>query len=136
MDYKTYNPVKAVGFALFLWMLGFVWGTIVFMSPQLMSFKEIPFVSQFPAISFPLLIAYAILTIYFAKSYLKPMEARVYAGYKLGFTLFLVNIALDVLIYSVFFDSREFFSYLSVWMAYVIIMVTPWAVAVRMEGHK
>ncbi len=136
MDYKTYNPVKAVGFALFLWMIGFGWGSIVFMTPQLMTFEEIQFVSQFPAISFPLLIAYAILTIYFSRNYLKQMEDRVYAGYKLGFTLFLVNIALDGLMYAFFFGSREFFSYLSVWMAYVIIMVIPWAVAVKMEGHQ
>ncbi|MBP2030031.1 hypothetical protein J2755_000965 [Methanohalophilus levihalophilus] len=136
MDYKTYNPVKAVGFALFLWILGFVWGTVVFMTPQLMAFEEITYISQFPAISFPLIIVYAILTIYFSRNYLKPMQSRVYAGYKLGFTLFLVNIVLDGLIYALVFGTREFFSYLSVWLAYVLIMVIPWGVAVRMEGHK
>lgn len=44
---------KALGFAILIWIIGFVWGSIVLMTPALRNVAPIPYVSRNPAISFP-----------------------------------------------------------------------------------
>jgi hypothetical protein len=46
---------KALIYAILLWVIGFVWGSIVFMTPALKTVSAIPYVSSNPAISFPIL---------------------------------------------------------------------------------
>ena len=58
---------RALGYALLIWITGFVWGSVVFMTPALKSVAAIPFVSRYPAISFPLLFAWPILTYLLAR---------------------------------------------------------------------
>jgi hypothetical protein len=53
MPYKT---TKALLYALFIWLIGFIWGSIVFMTPRLRTIAPIRFVSINPAISFPILL--------------------------------------------------------------------------------
>jgi len=62
---------KAVIYAVLLWAIGFVWGSIVFMTPALKTVAGIPYVSSNPAISFPILFIWLIVTYLLAKSYLK-----------------------------------------------------------------
>jgi hypothetical protein len=46
--------MKALAYAILLWIIGFVWGSIVFMNPELKNVTAIPYVSRNPAITFPL----------------------------------------------------------------------------------
>jgi hypothetical protein len=43
---------KAFGLAVLIWLVGFVWGSIVFMTPTLKATQPIPYISSNPAISF------------------------------------------------------------------------------------
>ena len=44
------NLFKALGFAILIWIIGFVWGSVVFMTPPLKATPAIPYVSANPAI--------------------------------------------------------------------------------------
>ena len=54
MSAAPYRFGLALGIALFVWMSGFVWGSIVFMTPALKNVPRIPHISQYPLINFPL----------------------------------------------------------------------------------
>jgi len=75
---------KALAYAIVIWIIGFVWGSIVFMTPSLKSVRPIPYISNNPAISFPILIVWLPVTYLLAKSYLKASSERSMEGLKLG----------------------------------------------------
>ena len=49
--FMPYRFFKALGFAILIWIVGFVWGSIVFMTPALKNVAGIPYISSNPAIS-------------------------------------------------------------------------------------
>jgi hypothetical protein len=126
MSYKPYKFGKALWYAFLIWIIGFVWGTTVFMMPSLKNLSSIPYISKYPAISVPLLIVYAILIFFLAKWYLKDAEEKIAEGLKFGITLFLVNIVLDALVYVVLFKGGDYFAFFSIWFAYAMFIVIPW----------
>ena len=126
MSYRSYDPEKALWYAFLLWIIGFVWGTIVFMVPSLKNVPMVPSISKYPAISVPLLILYAVLVFILAKGYLKTAENKIAEGLKFGVTLFLFNSILDALVYVVIFKGADYFAYFSVWLAYILFVVIPW----------
>src|ERR1700694_2454917 len=71
---------KALVYAVLLWVIGFVWGSIVFMTPALKTVSAIPYVSSNPAISFPILFIWLIVTYLLARSYLKTAGDKADAG--------------------------------------------------------
>src|SRR5438128_11278567 len=89
---------KALAYAIVIWIIGFVWGSIVFMTPSLKSVRRIPYISSNPAISFPILIVWLPLTYLLAKNYLKSASERIAEGLRLGLTFSVVNLVLDLLI--------------------------------------
>src|SRR3984893_17519212 len=89
---------KALIYAALLWLIGFVWGSIVFMTPALKTVSAIPYVSSNPAISFPILFIWLIVTYLLAKSYLKSADDTADQGLKLGIIFSVVNIVLDLLV--------------------------------------
>ena len=119
---------RALAYALLIWITGFIWGTVVFMTPALRSVAAIPQVSRYPAISFPLLFAWPILTYLLARSYLKQTSGdKAAEGLKLGFTFALVNFLLDLLFLVILFKNGfAFFGYLTIWLAYFILLIVPW----------
>src|SRR5438105_14420078 len=86
---------KALAYAIVIWIIGFVWGSIVFMTPSLKSVRSIPYISNNPAISFPILIVWLPVTYLLAKNYLKASSERSLEGLKLGLPFSLVNLTLD-----------------------------------------
>ena len=121
-----YKPGKTIGYALLLWIIGFVWGTIVFMVPVLKNIGSIPYVSKFPAISVPLLIVLLVLLYFLSKSYLKEIVQKVQSGLILGLVIFVINFVLDLIVYFLLFKSTDYFAYLSIWLSYVIMILIPW----------
>ena len=121
-----YKIGKAVAYALLLWVVGFVWGSIVFMMPALKA-APIPYVSSNPAISFPILIMWLIVSYPLAKNYLKEAADTVAEGLKLGLTFAVVNAILDLVVLVLLLKAGfGYFASLTVWLAYAMLLIIPW----------
>lgn len=126
MSYRPYKLGRALSYAVLIWVIGFVWGTIVFMVPTLKNLPSVPYVSKYPAISVVVLVVYLVLVFFLAKGYLKASDEKIAEELKFGITLFLVNIVLDALVYVILFKGKDYFAYLSIWFAYAIFIAIPW----------
>lgn len=121
------KPVKALMYAVLIWMIGFIWGSIVFMTPSLKSVSAIPYVSKNPAISFPILIIWIVVTYLLAKSYLKRADDKAAEGLRLGIVFSVTNVVLDLLILVwLFGNGFSFFISLTVCLAYAVLLIIPW----------
>ncbi len=118
---------KALIYAVLLWVVGFVWGSIVFMTPTLKTVAAIPYVSSNPAISFPILIIWLIVTYLLAKSYLKAAGDKAAEGLRLGIMFSVVNVALDLLVLVLLLKAGfSYFNSLTVWLGYFMLFMIPW----------
>ena len=122
-----YKMGKALIYAVLLWVIGFVWGSIVFMTPALKTVAAIPYVSSNPAISFPILTIWLIVTYLLAKSYLKTAGDKVSEGLKLGIMFSVVNLVLDLLVLVLLLKAGfSYFISLTVWLGYFMLFMIPW----------
>ena len=124
--------IKALAYAVLIWVVGFVWGSIVFMTPALKSVAAIPYVSKNPAISFPILIIWLVLTYVLAASYLKTVSDKRVEGLRLGLTFFALNFVLDLVV--LVFLLKAGFGYfvsLTVWSGYLMLLIIPWLIGRR-----
>ena len=122
-----YKPIRAFAYAVLIWVVGFIWGSIVFMTPALRSTPPIRYVSSNPAISFPIILLWTVLTLLLARSYLKVAKDKEREGIRLGFMLAIVNFVLDLVV--LVFLLKAGFGYFvsaSVWFAYLSLVVIPW----------
>ena len=118
---------RALGYALLIWLSGFVWGSIVFMTPALRNLAAIPYVSRYPAISFPLLLLWLLITYLLARSYLKGTTDKATEGLRLGVLFAAVNLILDLLVLVLLLKNGfAYFASLTVWLAYFILLTVPW----------
>ena len=125
---------KALGFAILIWVTGFIWGSIVFMTPALKSVPPIPYVSSNPAISFPLLVLWPVLVYLLARSFLKPAAEKPSQGLKLGLIFSAVNLLLDLVVLVFLLKAGfSYFASLTVWIAYGLLLVLPRMVGRSME---
>jgi hypothetical protein len=125
---------KALGYALSIWVTGFVWGSIVFMTPALKNVRPIPYVSSNPAISFPLLILWPILIYLLARRFLNSVADKPGRGIRLGLAFSLTNFLLDlaVLVY-LLKAGFGYFASLTVWIAYGMLLIVPWLTGRSLE---
>ena len=119
--------LKAFAFAILIWIIGFVWGSIVFMTPALKATPAITYVSSNPAISFPILLFSIIVSYFLARNYLSRVSQPAVEGLKLGFLFAGINFVLDlfVLVFLLKTGGRYFLS-LTVWLGYFILLIIPW----------
>jgi hypothetical protein len=118
---------RALAYAGLLWVVGFVWGSIVFMTPALKTVSAIPYVSSNPAISFPILFIWLIATYLLAKSYLKTAGDKSAAGLKLGLVFSTVNVVLDLVVLVLLLKAGSgYFISLTVWFGYLMLFLIPW----------
>ena len=118
---------RALAYALLIWITGFVWGSVVFMTPALKAIPAIPYVSRYPLISFPLLILWPLIAYLLARSYLKTTPDPANEGLKLGLVFAVVNFILDLLVLALLFKNGfTYFASLTVWLAYFILLTVPW----------
>jgi hypothetical protein len=130
---KPYKMVLALAFAILIWAVGLAWGSFVFMTPS-MSAPAIPYVSTNPVISFPILIVWLLLAFLLARIYLKAASDKGCEGLKLGLTFVLVNIFLDLIVLVILFGTGlGFFASLTVWLAYLILLLVPWITGRAMQ---
>jgi len=124
-----YRIGKAVLYAVLLWLIGFVWGSIVFMTPPLKTVAPIPYVSSNPAISFPILISWLLVTYLLARIYLTAADDKVAEGIRLGVTFSVMNVLLDLLVLVLVFKAPfTYFGSLTVWVGYFMLLIIPWFV--------
>lgn len=116
---------RVVIYALLLWIVGFIWGLVVFAVPALKNVPSVPYVSKLPAVSIVLIIGYIGFVYLLARTRLKATSEKAREGLKFGLTLVLVNLLLDLVVYFFLFDSRDYFSYLSIWFAYGSFIIIP-----------
>ncbi|HEX4898982.1 MAG TPA: hypothetical protein VFV61_00530 [Pyrinomonadaceae bacterium] len=122
-----YKPLRAFAYAVLIWVVGFIWGSIVFMTPALRSTAPIPYVSRNPAISFPIILIWTVLTLLLARSYLKAAGEKERESLRLGLMFVIVNFVLDLVV--LVFLLKTGFSYFvsaSVWFAYASLVLIPW----------
>ena len=122
-----YKPARAVAYAVLIWVLGFIWGSVVFMTPALRATPPIPYVSSNPAISFPIILMWTVVTLLLARSYLKAAADRSAEGLKLGVTFVAVNFILDLVVLVFLLQAGfKYFLSASVWFAYATLLLIPW----------
>jgi hypothetical protein len=109
--------------AVALWAVGFAWGSIVFTVPQLMDLPSLPHVSKYPAISGVLLVLYIALAIFIVRREVRDGNTRLCL--KLGLILSASNFLLDLMVYFLILNARDYFEYFSVWVSYALLLFLP-----------
>jgi hypothetical protein len=119
--------LKALGFAILIWIVGFVWGSIVFMTPAFKATPAIPYVSANPAISFPILLMWVPLTYIFTRICLLRTPNPVAEGLEIGTVFAGINFILDLLVLVLLLKAGvSYFASLTVWLGYLILLIIPW----------
>lgn len=118
---------KAIGYGVLIWVVGFIWGSIVFMTPSLKSTAPIPYFSSNPAISFPIIVLWIPLTYFLARQFLKNSSTPETHGIKLGLVFSEVNFVLDIIILVILLKAGVgYFARASIWLGYAMLFVIPW----------
>ena len=121
------KPLKALAYGILIWIIGFVWGSIVFMTPALKNVAPIPYISRNPAISFPILLIWLVVTYLLAKNYLASVSNPASEGLLLGMVFFEINTALDIVVLVFLLDAGlSYFASATVWLAYFMLVLIPW----------
>lgn len=119
--------VKAIAYGVVIWVVGFIWGSIVFMTPSLKKIPPIPYFSANPAISLPIIVLWIPLTYLLARQFLKNSKTPDAHGVKLGLVFSEVNFVLDVIVLVVLLKAGIiYFAAASIWLAYAMLFVIPW----------
>lgn len=125
---------KALGYAILIWVTGFIWGSIVFMTPALKNVRPIPYVSGNPAISFPLLILWPILIYLLARKFLNTAADKPSQGIKLGLVFSIINFVLDLVVLVYLLKAGlGYFGSLTIWIAYGLLLIVPWLTGRSLE---
>lgn len=123
----TQKIFKAVGLAILIWIIGFVWGSVVFMTPALKATPAIPYISSNPAISFPILLVWIIAAYFLARIHLSRVSNPAAEGLKLGIVFSLMNFILDLVVLVVLLKAGiGYFASATVWLAYFLLLIIPW----------
>lgn len=119
--------LKALGFAILIWIIGFVWGSFVFMTPALKATPAIPYISANPAISFPILLVWIPVTYLCARVCLWRSRNPVADGKMVGIMFAGINFILDLLMLVLLLTAGwGYFVSLTVWLGYLILLIIPW----------
>ncbi len=119
--------LKAIGYGVIIWAIGFIWGSIVFMTPSPKNISPIPYVSSNPMISFPILLIWIPLTYLLARNFLSRSKSPASDGFWLGIVFSKANFVLDVIVLVILLSAGiGYFAVLSIWFAYAMLFVIPW----------
>ena len=122
-----FRMIKAIAYGVLIWVVGFIWGSIVFMTPSLKGTQPIPYFSSNPAISFPIIALWIPLTYLLATQFLKHSRTPDADGIKLGIAFSAVNFVLDVIILAILLKAGiAYFAAASIWLGYALLFVIPW----------
>jgi hypothetical protein len=121
------KPFKAIGLGVLIWIVGFVWGSIVFMTQALKATSALPYISSNPAISVPILLILIPLIYFLAKAYLSRVKDPDREGFKLGLVFAATNFILDLVVLVLLLKAGAgYFAAASIWFAYLLLVIIPW----------
>lgn len=124
-----HKPVLAYTLGVAVWLVGFLWGSLVLMIPGLKDAAPIAFVSNNPWISFPLLVACLPLAYASARRYLRDAPDPRRQGLQLGIVLACVSATLDLIVLALLLGAGlQFFASLTVLLGYALLVLVPWSV--------
>jgi hypothetical protein len=97
------------------------------MTPALKNVAPIPYISRNPAISFPILLMWLVVTYLLAKNYLAAVTSPAAEGLKLGLVFCEVNFLLDLIVLVFLLKTGVgYFASATVWLAYSMLLLIPW----------
>jgi len=118
----TLKAGKAILYGILIWVVGFVWGTVVFMTPALKAVPSIPMFSRYPWISFPLLILFPLMAYGCSPKCVERSDAG-HGVPQVGLVFVAANLLLDWLVLVIAFQSgMQYFYFLSVWICYALVV--------------
>ena len=121
------RTLTALAFAVLIWIVGFAWGSFVFMTPSLKATSAIPYISANPAISFPILLIWIPVTYLFARICLLRSANPTPEGLRVGIVFAAINFILDLLMLVWLLKAGfGYFASLTVWLGYFILLIIPW----------
>jgi hypothetical protein len=131
-----YKLGKALAYAVLIWVVGFVWGSVVFMIPSWWNVPAIPYLWKNPVISFPILLMWIPMTLFLSKGYLRSADGKATEGLKLGLMLSVINIVLDLLILIVMLKAGfSYFVSATVWLGYALLLLIPWRTGYSLQKN-
>lgn len=116
----------AIVYSISIWLVGFAWGSAVFMIPVIRDVSPVAFVSTNLFISIPIVILWAILAKRLTRRYVaKSVTPRNDAQF-LGTCFVSINAILDLFVLVIGFGvGLQYFTFLSVWVAYAVLLIIP-----------
>ncbi|NYT19425.1 MAG: hypothetical protein GKC08_03935, partial [Methanosarcinales archaeon] len=124
--------LKAIAYSLLIWVIGFVWGTIVFMTPALSEIGTVAHITKMPAITIPILIVYLLMIPYLSKRYLENAVDKIAEATILGVIFLAINALLDLVMYLTIYD-QDYYTYASIWISYALLLILPPYTGKRMQ---
>jgi hypothetical protein len=132
-----YKPIRACLYAIVIWLVGFTWGSLVFMTPALKSIRPVPYISTNPAISFPILIVWIPIAYLLARNYLRGASDKREQGLALGVVFSVINALLDLVFLVMLLRAGfGYFASLTVWLGYLLLLIVPWLTGRSLQNRS
>lgn len=127
MRMTLHDPVRAIGYALLLLVVAFIWAAFVAATPRLRAVRGLPFVVHNPVVALPILVAWAALAFVCARHYLAASPAPASEGLTLGIVFLGAAVLFDVVIVAgIVGQGLRHFAQLVLWIGYATLLFVPW----------
>jgi hypothetical protein len=123
------SPARALGYALVLLTVGFVWGAVSANVAVLRTAPPIPHFAHNGAVALPILLAWSTLAYVLARRYFTHTDAAATEGLRLGALFAAAALAFDlVVVAGIVGEGWRHFEQPVLWLAYVLLVAIPWLV--------
>ena len=129
MSHWLRSPRRAVGYALVLLAVGFVWGAISANVAALRTQRPIPHFAHNGAVALPILVAWSVLAYVLARRYFALTGAAAADGLRLGAVFAAAALVFDlVVVAGIVGEGWRHFEQPVLWLAYALLATIPWLV--------
>ncbi len=129
MNVGVRSPAHAIGDALVLLGVGFVWGAISANVDVLRSARPIRHFAHNRAVALPILAAWTLLAYMLARPYLTVIGGGAAEGLRLGLIFAVAAFVFDlVIVAGIVGEGRRHFAQPVLWLAYASLVSVPWLV--------
>lgn len=124
------HPGRAIGYALIMLGVGFIWGAIAANVPALRNARGIPHLANNGAVALPVFVAWVGLSYFLAQRYLEFSGGGPAEGLRLGVVFAAAGLLFDaIVIAGIIGKGLAHFKQPILWIAYALVLVIPWLVA-------
>lgn len=126
MDLGLRRPGQALGYALLLVAVGFVWGALSANVSALRSARPIPHFAHNWAVALPILGAWTVLAYILSRRYLALAGGGPPEGLRLGLVFAVTAFVFDlVVVAGIVGEGRRHFAQGVLWLAYALLVLIP-----------